>query len=88
MNFIASYFIAAAGTVGMITGYSVTVLKTRKRGGVMAGFLTVLYGYIFLLLQNEDYTLLLGSAALFATVGAVMYITRNIDWYAIRMNEK
>lgn len=88
MNFIVSYLVAAAGVIIMITGYSVKVLKTRKRGGVMAGLLTGLYAYLFILLQNEDYTLLLGSAALFAILGTVMYVTRNIDWYRVSLGGK
>lgn len=86
INFIASYCIAGAGVIGMVTGYSVTVLKTRKRGGIMAGLLTGLYAYLFILLQNEDYTLLLGSVALFVILGVVMYITRHIDWYRVSLN--
>ncbi len=88
MNFIVSYLVAGAGVIAMITGYSVKVLKTRKRGGLMAGFLAGLYAYLFILLQNEDYTLLLGSVALFVILGTVMYITRNIDWYRVSLNGK
>ena len=86
MNFIVSCLAASAGVIAMITGYSVKVLKTRKRGGIMAGLLTALYAYLFLLVQNEDYTLLLGSVALFVILGAVMYITRSLDWYRVRLN--
>ncbi len=86
MNFIVSCLAASAGVIAMITGYSVKVLKTRKRGGIMAGLLTALYAYLFLLVQNEDYTLLLGSVALFVILGVVMHITRNIDWYKVRLN--
>ncbi len=88
MNFVISYLIACAGVVGMITVYSVKVLKTRARGGAMAGLLVCLYGYLFLLLQNQDYTLLLGSVALFAILGIVMYLTRNIDWYRVSLSGK
>ena len=88
MNFVLSYLIACAGVIGMITGYSVTVLGTRARGGAMAGLLVCLYGYLFLLLQEQDYTLLLGSVALFAILGIVMYLTRNIDWYRVSLNGK
>ncbi|HPL17066.1 MAG TPA: cell envelope integrity protein CreD [Spirochaetota bacterium] len=86
MNFIVSCLAASAGVIAMITGYSVKVLKTRKRGGIMAGLLTALYAYLFLLVQNEDYTLLLGSVALFVILGVVMHITRNIDWHKVRLN--
>jgi inner membrane protein len=42
----------------------------------------MLYGYLYVLLVNEDYALLIGSIGLFLILGAVMYATRNVDWYA------
>jgi len=36
------------------------------------------------LLQAEDYALLLGSVGLFAILALVMFVTRRIDWYAPR----
>jgi len=33
-------------------------------------------------LRMEDYALLAGTAALFAALGAVMFFTRNVDWFA------
>jgi inner membrane protein len=35
------------------------------------------------LLRIEDYALLLGTGGLFVILAAVMYLTRNLDWYAI-----
>ena len=84
VNFIVSYIIAALGTMGTITGYSITILKDRTKGRIIGGLLFGLYCYLFVLIQNQDYTLLLGSLALFAVLGLVMYITRNIDWYNLK----
>jgi inner membrane protein len=36
------------------------------------------------LLQAEDYALLLGSVGLFLILALVMYVTRRLDWYAPR----
>jgi len=87
MNFIISYIISSLGVIGMIWGYSRTILKNKKGSGLMALFLTCLYGYLFILLENQDYTLLLGSLALFIVLGVVMYITRNIDWYSLQLKK-
>jgi inner membrane protein len=38
---------------------------------------------MFVVLQLEDYALLFGSIGLFAVVALTMFMTRNIDWYAI-----
>ena len=48
----------------------------------MAGLLAGLYGYLYVLLQLEDYALLLGTVGLFGILASVMYVTRNLDWYA------
>jgi inner membrane protein len=42
-----------------------------------------LYGYLFVLLTNEDHALLAGSLALLVALAAIMFVTRKIDWYAL-----
>jgi inner membrane protein len=79
--FIASYFIAAAAVVTAIGFYCRSVLKERRRSFFMAGVLTKLYIFLFILLQLEDLALLVGSLGLFALIAGLMYFTRNIDWY-------
>ena len=85
-SFLVSYLVSSAATVSMITGYSMAILRERRRGGIIAGLLVCLYGYMFTLLQNQDYALLLGALALFLVLALVMYITRNIDWYSIQLS--
>ncbi len=43
----------------------------------------MVYGSLYVILQSEDYALLLGSILLFILLAAAMFLTRNIDWYAI-----
>jgi len=81
MNFIISYTISAASVITLITAYCFKVLKQNKRSITMGSLISGLYVYLFILLENEDYTLLLGSVALFVILSVIMYITRNIDWY-------
>ncbi|HLB31515.1 MAG TPA: inner membrane CreD family protein, partial [Gammaproteobacteria bacterium] len=51
------------------------------RALVVGGGVTLLYIYLYILLINEDYSLLIGSIGLFAILGAIMYSTRRVDWY-------
>ncbi len=88
LNFVLSYIIAAVATIGLISGYSIKVLKTRGRTSILSGVLVCLYGYLFVLLQNRDYALLIGSMGLFLILASVMYITRNIDWYNLKLNRR
>jgi inner membrane protein len=36
----------------------------------------------------EDYSLLMGSIGLFIVLATVMYLSRKIDWYAVRTQGK
>lgn len=83
VGFGAAYVVAASGTVALITGYSAFVLGGRNVAGI-GSLLAGLYGYLYVLLQLEDYALLLGAAGLFVTLAVVMWITRRVNWYAVR----
>lgn len=82
--FALAYAVASAATVGLIGGYSAAILRGRLRALGTAAALAALYGYLYVLLQAEDYALLLGSLGLFAILALVMFITRRIDWYTPR----
>ncbi|HEX4951803.1 MAG TPA: cell envelope integrity protein CreD [Thermoanaerobaculia bacterium] len=80
-GFGLAYAAASAGTVALIGGYSRAILKARGRAVMLAAALAGLYGYLWVLLQAEDYALLLGATALFVILGVAMFLTRGVDWY-------
>ena len=84
LGFAAAYGIGAAAVVGQIVLYTAKVLASARRSAAIGALLTALYGGLFVLMGLEDFALLFGSVALFAALGAVMFVTRNIDWYAIK----
>jgi inner membrane protein len=77
----AAYAIAAVGIVALIAGYTVAVLRQRRRGAAIGGVVAALYGYLYVLLHNEDHALLVGSVGLFAVLAGVMWLTRGVDWF-------
>jgi inner membrane protein len=79
-----SYVLASVSTIGLITGYAAAILRGRLRATGVGVALTALYSYLYVLLQAEDYALLLGSVGLFLILALVMYVTRRLDWYAPR----
>lgn len=87
IGFNLSYLIASIAIVAMITGYSKSIFKNNKLIALMASILIVLYGFLFLLLQMQDLTLLIGSAGLFIILSLVMYLSRKIDWYNLSGKE-
>lgn len=84
-GFDAAYVIAAAATVLLLSWYWSWVLGGRRQGALMGAALSTLYGYLYLLLRLEDYALLAGSAGLFAMLALVMFLTRRVNWYDLRL---
>jgi inner membrane protein len=79
-TFSIAYIIAAIGVIIMIVLYSISILKDKKFPLFIGISLTALYSFIFVIIQLEDYALLVGSIGLFAILGAVMYFSKKIDW--------
>ncbi len=81
VGFNLAYGIASISTIGLVSWYSKTMLKAGNSVFSLAGILSGLYIYIFVLLQMEDYALLAGSIGLFVILAAVMTISKKMDWY-------
>lgn len=75
-----AYLAAALACNALIAVYMEAVLGGRRRGWAFAGLLGVLHGLLYLLLQSEDFALLLGATGLFALLATVMLATRRLDW--------
>ena len=88
MVFNLAYVVAALLTLILVTLYTTTILKSRQLGLLICGILLVLYGFIFTIIQLEDYALLIGSIGVFVILAIVMYFSRKIDWYNIRIGEE
>ncbi len=84
IGFRWAYALATFAVVGAVVAYCVTVLHQIGRAVIIGAVLVALYGYLYVVLQNQDYALLLGSLGLFAGLCAVMYLTRHVDWSAGR----
>lgn len=76
-----AYLIATVATVILIGLYSTTFLKNKLLVGTFTFLLAFFYGFIFVIIQLQDFSLLLGSIGLFLIVGVIMYFSRGIKWY-------
>ncbi|MEO7989403.1 MAG: cell envelope integrity protein CreD [Chryseolinea sp.] len=81
LGYNVSYIISSAATVILIGLYSTTFLRTRKLSLLFSILLVIFYTFIFVIILQQDYSLLLGSIGLFLIVGMVMYFSRKIHWY-------
>ena len=79
-SFSFAYTIAGISVVALISLYSKSILQNIKFPAFIGIALTVLYTFIYVIIQLEDYALLVGSIGLFMILGAVMYFSRKIDW--------
>lgn len=81
IGFNLAYLISAGAIVILISMYSFSFFKSLKISALLFTLLTAFYTYIFILTQEQDYALLLGSVGLFIIIGTLMYVSRGIDWY-------
>ncbi len=81
VGFDAAYLIASIATITLISLYSFSFFDVRKLSGVLAGLLFFFYAFVFVIIQLQDYSLLLGSVGLFIIIGLIMYFSKNIKWY-------
>lgn len=81
-----AYLTTAGVTTLLICLHSAKVLKSGARTLIVASLLASIYGFLYVALESQDYALLLGTGGLFAVLAAIIWLTRNIDWYARDQN--
>lgn len=82
LSFNLAYLLASSSIIALITIYSHSIFKSFKLTGIVFFVLIILYGFLFTILQLQDYSLLLGSIGLFIALAIVMYLSRKVDWYS------
>ena len=83
IGFALAYAISSSACVVLIGAYVSSILKGVWRGVGFSAVLAALYGMLYGLLSAEDYSLLMGSILLFGLLGAVMMLTRKVDWFSV-----
>jgi inner membrane protein len=80
MGFMKAYAIASVAIAAMITAYGKAILQTYKKAAIVGSVVVALFTYLYVVLCNEDYALLLGSIGLFVVLGLIMFLTRRVNW--------
>lgn len=81
IGFSGAYLVGAVATTLLIGVYSSSILTSFRLTAVLGGLLTLMYGFIYVILQLEDTALLVGSIGLFIILATVMIWSRKVDWY-------
>jgi len=78
-GFNAAYWISTAATTGLIAFYVQRSLRKTRITVITTTILAILYGFLFTILQVQDYALLIGSIGLFVVLAIVMTISSKIN---------
>lgn len=78
LPFNNAYLIAALMTVVLTTLFARSLFASTQMGLLVGGTLSVLYLFLYVVLQQQDYALLIGSIGLFIILAIVMYFSRQI----------
>ncbi len=79
-SFSFAYAISGSAVVTLVSLYSYSILKNIKFPVFIFLSLSALYLFLYIIIQLEDYALLVGSIGLFLILAIVMYTSRKIDW--------
>ena len=83
LGFGVAYLTASTAVAALVGAYGVVVLRGFGRACGLTMLVAALYFYLYVLLTNEDYALLIGSIGIFVAIALTMFLTRRINWYAV-----
>jgi inner membrane protein len=81
VGYNVAYAIASVATTVLVSFYASTFLRSRQFVWLFTGLMSCFYIFIFVIIQAQDYSLLIGSIGLFLVISLLMYFSRNIKWY-------
>jgi len=73
-----AYLTAGVATILMITVYFYSLIKQKLTTFILASIMVILYSFLYIILQIEDYALLFGSIFLFVILGVIMFVSNKI----------
>ncbi len=82
IGFGYAYLIASTATVALLTLYARTFISQNKRVGLFSVLLIVFYTFIYVITEQQERALLIGSIGLFMALAATMFVSRKIQWYS------
>ncbi|MDJ0612143.1 MAG: cell envelope integrity protein CreD [Rhizobiaceae bacterium] len=80
VGFNIAYAISSVATTALVAWYVGNSLGKKHGSAIMAAILGITYLVMYLILNEEDYALLVGSIIAFGAIAATMAVTRDVDW--------
>ncbi|GAB2704876.1 cell envelope integrity protein CreD [Mucilaginibacter koreensis] len=75
-----AYLVSSVATISLIAWFTSSLMHNRSVALLFGLILTFFYGFIYVIIQLEELSLLIGSIALFFIVATLMYFSRKINW--------
>ncbi len=82
LGFNPAYFISAIAVTALISWYAYPILQDKKLVVWVTLLQTGLYIFLFVILQLQDFALLVGSIGLFIILAIIMRASQKIQWYS------
>lgn len=88
IGFSYGYLLASTSVITLVSLYGRSLFQSKQKSLSIACILSSLFGFLFIVFKNQDYALLIGSIGMFITLALVMYVSRNINWSKLEIEEK
>ena len=82
-----SYLISSLLIIALIGFYAKSIYQSKQISFIVTGMLMTFYGFMYVILQLQDYSLLIGTVVLFIILAAIMFFTRKINWFDVLSNK-
>lgn len=80
-SFMLAYLGASIACIGLISWYMSYVLQGFRRVLSLFVILSGMYSVIYILLNAQHNTFMMGAVLMFILIATVMFLTRHVDWY-------
>lgn len=80
LGFATAYAVATAMVLGQAGLFTAAVVGRAGLAAIFASILGGLFGFLYVVLSLESFSLLVGAVALFAALSLVMVVTRRVQW--------
>jgi len=79
IGFNLAYLIASLAIIVMVSSYSFAFLKDRKQALLIFSLLSIIYGFLFIILNLNDYAFLAGNIGLFIVLAIIMWVSDKVN---------
>ena len=81
--FYLAYSVAVMCCSALLLFYVRYLLGSFYAALLFSLMIVALYGALYVIVQAEDFALLMGAFLVFVVLAALMFVTRRVDWYAL-----